>query len=58
MDGFASMTRIMTAHINDLLAPQSEEECHDSVQTCEELEVQIVEDEGQDSPGTHTESLT
>ncbi len=40
--------------INDLLAPQSEEECHGGVQTCEELEVQIVEDEGQDSPDTHT----
>ncbi len=44
--------------INDLLARQSEEECHDSVQTCAELEVQIVEGEGQGSPDTHAESLT
>ncbi len=44
--------------IKDLLARQSEEECHDGVQTCDELEVQIVEDEGQGSPDTHTESLT
>ncbi len=39
--------------INDLLARQSEEECNGGVQTCEELEVQIVENEGQDSPDTH-----
>ncbi len=44
--------------INDLLARQSEEECHGGVQTCEEFEVQIVENEGQGSPDTHTESLT
>ncbi len=43
--------------INDLLARQSEEECHDGVQTGEELEVQTVEDEGQDSPHTLRASL-
>ncbi len=39
--------------INDLLARQSEEECHGGVQTCEELEIQIVENEGKNSPDTH-----